>query len=160
MLVKDGQIIDPKTPVAKTQVLALNDAVASIKNKDEDARRLLLISENSSTDVKVKGKATVKKGDLIKMDSVVADSGETTPISGIVTGVNKGSVSVRLGRPYLISPGTTLLVNSGALVLRGDLIVSLTYEREKTGDIVQGLPKVEELLEASSSERLRYFGRI
>lgn len=147
LLVKDGQIIDPKTPVAKTQVLALNDAVASIKNKDEDARRLLLISENSSTDVKVKGKATVKKGDLIKMDSVVADSGETTPISGIVTGVNKGSVSVRLGRPYLISPGTTLLVNSGALVLRGDLIVSLTYEREKTGDIVQGLPKVEELLE-------------
>ena len=147
LLVKDGQVIDPKTPVAKTQVLALHDAVASIKNDEEEARRLLLISESSSTDVKVKGKATVKKGDLIKTDSIIAESGEITPISGVVTAVNKGSVSIRVGRPYLISPGTMLLVNAGSLVLRGDLIVSLTYEREKTGDIVQGLPKVEELLE-------------
>ena len=147
LLVKDGQVIEPKTPVAKTQVLALHDAVASIKKKEEEARRLLLISESSSTDVKVKGKATVKKGDLVKTDSEIADSGETAPISGIVTATGKGSVSIRVGRPYLISPGTMLLVNAGSLVLRGDLIVSLTYEREKTGDIVQGLPKVEELLE-------------
>ena len=147
LLVKDGQVIEPKTPVAKTQVLALHDAVASIKKEEEEARRLLLISESSSTDVKVKGKATVKKGDLIKTDSVIAESGETSPVSGIVTGTSKGSVSIRTGRPYLISPGTMLLVNAGSLVLRGDLIVSLTYEREKTGDIVQGLPKVEELLE-------------
>ena len=147
LLVKDGQVIEPKTPVAKTQVLALHDAVASIKKKEEEARRLLLISESSSTDVKIKGKATVKKGDLVKTDSEIADSGETAPISGIVTATGKGSVSIRVGRPYLISPGTMLLVNAGSLVLRGDLIVSLTYEREKTGDIVQGLPKVEELLE-------------
>ncbi len=147
LLVKDGQVIEPKTPVAKTQVLALHDAVASIKDKEEEARRLLLISESSSTDVKIKGKATVKKGELIKTDSEIADSGEKAPISGIVTGVSKGTVSIRVGRPYLISPGTMLLVNAGSLVLRGDLIVSLTYEREKTGDIVQGLPKVEELLE-------------
>ncbi len=147
LLVKDGQVIEPKTPVAKTQVLALHDAVASIKNEEEEARRLLLISESSSTDVKIKGKAKVKKGDLVKTDSEIADSGETAPISGIVTATGKGSVSIRVGRPYLISPGTMLLVNAGSLVLRGDLIVSLTYEREKTGDIVQGLPKVEELLE-------------
>jgi len=147
LLVKDGQVIEPKTPVAKTQVLALHDAVASIKKEEEEARRLLLISESSSTDVKVKGKATIKKGDLIRTDSVIAESGETAPVSGIVTSTAKGSVSIRTGRPYLISPGTMLLVNAGSLVLRGDLIVSLTYEREKTGDIVQGLPKVEELLE-------------
>ncbi len=147
LLVKDGQVIDPKTPVAKTQVLALHDAVASIKDSEGEARRLLLISDSSSSEVKVKGKATVKKGDLIRTDSIIADSGETTPVSGIVTGVSKGKVDIRVGRPYLISPGTMLLVNAGSLVLRGDLIVSLTYEREKTGDIVQGLPKVEELLE-------------
>jgi len=147
LLVKDGQVIDPKTPVAKTQVLALHDAVASIKDSEGEARRLLLISDSSSSEVKIKGKATVKKGDLIRTDSIIADSGETTPVSGIVTGVSKGKVDIRVGRPYLISPGTMLLVNAGSLVLRGDLIVSLTYEREKTGDIVQGLPKVEELLE-------------
>ena len=147
LLVKDGETIDPKTPVAKTQVLALNDAVASIKNEEEDARRLLLISESSETAVSVKGKAVVKKGDFVKADKVVAESGEVTPVSGIVTSVNKGEIVIRNGRPYLISPGTMLQIDSGALVLRGDLLATLVFEREKTGDIVQGLPKVEELLE-------------
>jgi DNA-directed RNA polymerase subunit beta' len=147
LLVKDGQVIEPKTPVAKTQLLAMHDAVASIKDGDEEARRLLLISEDSLTTVSVKGKAAVKKGDMVRSEQVLADSGETAPVSGIVTEVSKGKIAIRIGRPYLISPGTMLIVNSGALVLRGDLLVSLTYEREKTGDIVQGLPKVEELLE-------------
>ena len=147
LLVKDGQVIEPKTPVAKTQLLAMHDAVASIKDGDEEARRLLLISEDSLTTVSVKGKAAVKKGDMVRSEQVLADSGETAPVSGIVTEVSKGKIAIRIGRPYLISPGTMLIVNSGALVLRGDLLVSLTYERAKTGDIVQGLPKVEELLE-------------
>jgi DNA-directed RNA polymerase subunit beta' len=147
LLVKDGETIAPKTPVAKTQVLAIHDAVASIKSEDEDARRLLLISESSETTVSVKGKAVVKKGDFIKSDKVLAESGETSPVSGIVSSVNKGEISIRNGRPYLISPGTMLQIDSGSLVLRGDLLATLVFEREKTGDIVQGLPKVEELLE-------------
>ena len=148
LLVKDGETIDAKTPVAKTQVLAVNDAIASIKNNsDEDVRRLLLISKSSETNVTVSGKAVVKKGDFVKMDKVLAESGETTPVSGIVTAVNKGEITIRNGRPYLISPGTMLQIDSGALVLRGDLLATLVFEREKTGDIVQGLPKVEELLE-------------
>ena len=147
LLVKDGETIDPRTPVAKTQVLAVNDAVASIKNAEEDARRLLLISDSSSTTVSVKGTAVVKKGQFVKADKVLAESGETSPVSGLVTAVNKGKIQIRNGRPYLISPGTMLQIDSGALVLRGDLIATLVFEREKTGDIVQGLPKVEELLE-------------
>lgn len=147
LLVKDGETIDPRTPVAKTQVLVVNDAVASIKNAEEDARRLLLISDSSSTTVSVKGTAVVKKGQFVKADKVLAESGETSPVSGLVTAVNKGKIQIRNGRPYLISPGTMLQIDSGALVLRGDLIATLVFEREKTGDIVQGLPKVEELLE-------------
>ena len=148
LLVKDGETIEPRTPVAKTQVLAVNDAIASINKEDaEDARRLLLISDSSNTKVSVKGKSVVKKGDFVKTDKVLAESGETSPVSGIVTAVNKGEISIRNGRPYLISPGTMLQIDSGALVLRGDLLATLVFEREKTGDIVQGLPKVEELLE-------------
>ncbi len=147
LLVKDGETIDPRTPVAKTQVLAMNDAVASLKGDGEDVRRLLLISDSCETTVAVKGKAVIKKGDFVKADKVLAESGETSPVSGLVTAINKGEISIRNGRPYLISPGTMLQIDSGSLVLRGDLIATLVFEREKTGDIVQGLPKVEELLE-------------
>ena len=147
LLVKDGQVIDAKTPVAKTQVLAIEDGVASMKNTTEDARRLLLTSDTYETKIPVKGKAVVSKGDFVRMDNVIAESGERTEVSGQVIAVNKGEITIRTGRPYLISPGTMLQVESGALVLRGDNIATLVFERQKTGDIVQGLPRVEELLE-------------
>ena len=147
LLVKHGQIIAPKTPVAKTQVLAINDGIASIKTDKENARRLLLICESYETRVPIKGKPCVKEGDFIRLDSVVADSGETSNVSGKVVKVSKNEIIVRNGRPYLISPGTMLQVDFGALVLRGDMVATLVFERQKTGDIVQGLPRVEELLE-------------
>ena len=147
LLVKDGQTIDPKTPVAKTQVLAINKGVASIKEISEDARRLLLTSSTYETQAAVDGKAVVKKGDFVKPDQLLAESGERSTVSGQVIAINKGKITIRVGRPYLISPGTMLQVDTGALVLRGDNIATLVFERQKTGDIVQGLPRVEELLE-------------
>lgn len=147
LLVKHGQIIKAKTPVAKTQVLAINDSVASIKHHKEDARRLLLICENYETKLPIKTKSCVKEGDFVKLDSIISDSGEKSIVSGKVVKVASKEIVVRTGRPYLISPGTMLQVDSSALVLRGDMLATLVFERQKTGDIVQGLPRVEELLE-------------
>lgn len=147
LLVKHGQIIEPKTPVAKTQVLAINDGAASIKKHSEDARRLLLICENYETKLPIKTKACVKEGDFVRLDSIITSSGEKSTVSGKVVSVSDKQVVIRTGRPYLISPGTMLQVDAGALVLRGDMLATLVFERQKTGDIVQGLPRVEELLE-------------
>lgn len=147
LLVKHGQIISAKTPVAKTQVLAINDGIASIKSKKEEARRLLLICDSYETKLPIKGKASVKVGDFVRLDSIVSDAGEQSTVSGQVLRVSKSEVVVRTGRPYLISPGTMLQVDTSALVLRGDMLATLVFERQKTGDIVQGLPRVEELLE-------------
>lgn len=147
LLVKHGQTIKPKTPVAKTQVLAIHDSIASIKQSKEDARRLLLICDSYETKLPIKAKASVKVGDFIRLDSLISENGETSNVSGKVVNVSKTDITVRTGRPYLISPGTMLQVDSGALVLRGDMLATLVFERQKTGDIVQGLPRVEELLE-------------
>lgn len=147
LLVKDGQIIEPKTPVTKTQVLAINDSIASINSKDNELRRLLLVSDNYEETIKTTDKPTVKEGDYITLDSKVSKN-ETSPYSGKVVKVDAKSVTVRLGRPHLISPGALLQVDNSALILRGDLLATLVFERQKTGDIVQGLPRVEELLEA------------
>jgi DNA-directed RNA polymerase subunit beta' len=65
-----------------------------------------------------------------------------------VVQVEGTDVVIRKGRPYLISANTQLQSEDGALVQRGDLLATLIFERQKTGDIVQGLPRVEELLEA------------
>jgi len=147
LLVNNGDIIEPKTPVAKTQVLAINDGLASLKNETENARRLLLQSADYEVKVPLKGKATVKKGDFVRLDAKLSDADDMSPVSGKIVSVSAKEAVIRQGRPYLISPGTMLQVDSGALVLRGDMLATLIYERQKTGDIVQGLPRVEELLE-------------
>jgi len=149
LLVESGQTIEPKTPVAKTQVLARNAAKVSLGSAEkEEMRRLLLISPESKETIKLKAKPIVKEGDLISLDQVISDSGEKAQIAGKVFEVNKNEIVIHKSRPYLISAGAQLQVVNDGLVQRGDFLATLVFERMKTGDIVQGLPRVEELLEA------------
>jgi len=149
LLVESGQVIDPKTPVAKTQVLARNAAKVSLSSDEKaETRRLLLISPESKETIKLKTKPIVKEGTLISLDQVISDSGEIATISGKVFEINKNEIVIHKARPYLISAGAQLQVVNDGLVQRGDFLATLVFERMKTGDIVQGLPRVEELLEA------------
>ncbi|MBZ0185185.1 MAG: DNA-directed RNA polymerase subunit beta'', partial [Candidatus Obscuribacterales bacterium] len=143
--VEDGDIIDARTPVATAQVLTRSDARVQLSKTDE--RRLLLITEEQQEHQPIKGAASVKEGDLVRTEDKLSKSSKSE-YTGQVVGVDKDQVVIRKGRPYLISSNTQLQSEDGALVQRGDLLATLIFERQKTGDIVQGLPRVEELLEA------------
>lgn len=143
--VQEGDIVEPKAAVATTQVLTKTSARVQLSKSDE--RRILLITEEQQVPHQAKGALTVKEGDLVKNGDPLSKSTPSTH-SGQVVSAESGEVTVRKGRPYLISSGTQLQSEDGALVQRGDLLATLIFERQKTGDIVQGLPRVEELLEA------------
>ena len=70
-----------------------------------------MTSESYERKVKISGKATVKKGDFVKFEQELSDKGDKASTSGQVIAVNKGEVVIRKGRPYLVSPGTMLLVD-------------------------------------------------
>ena len=79
LLVENGQIIEPRTPVTKTQVLSIDDSTASIKQSAyTDVRRLLLVSAKNEQIVLLECKATVKVCDLFQLDDVVVVSSENT----------------------------------------------------------------------------------
>jgi DNA-directed RNA polymerase subunit beta' len=143
--VKHGDMIPPKSPVATTQVLTKSQARVQLSKSDE--RRILLITEEQQIHHKVKGSIIVKEGDLVKNADPLTKSVLATH-SGQIVKIDGTDVVIRKGRPYLISGNTQLQSEDGALVQRGDLLATLIFERQKTGDIVQGLPRVEELLEA------------
>ncbi|HEY9785496.1 MAG TPA: DNA-directed RNA polymerase subunit beta'' [Candidatus Obscuribacterales bacterium] len=143
--VQHGDIVEAHAPVATTQVLTKTAARVQLSKSDE--RRILLITEEQQVVHKTKGAVSVKEGDLVKQADPIAKS-STSTVSGQVVKVEGSDVVVRKGRPYLISASTQLQSEDGALVQRGDLLATLIFERQKTGDIVQGLPRVEELLEA------------
>lgn len=149
LLVESGKYIEPKTPISKTQVLVRNQAKVSLKEETDgkESRRIFLITPDSYETMTLKTEPIVKENDLISIDQIVSESGEKSALSGKVVDIKGKTLTIHIARPYLISLGTQLQAENEGLVQRGDLLATLVFERQKTGDIVQGLPRVEELLE-------------
>jgi DNA-directed RNA polymerase subunit beta' len=148
-LVTDGQQIAPGAVVARTEIRCKHPGeVRGIREGEELVRRVLVIRDLDRITVDTNGQtASIKLGDLIVAGSEIAP-GIPTPESGQVLDIGQDGIVLRLARPYRVSPGAILHIDNGDLVQRGDNLVLLVFERAKTGDIIQGLPRIEELLEA------------
>ena len=148
ILVEDGQEIPPGEIVARTEIQCREAGeVRGIREGGEAIRRVLVARDADLTIVPITGKAQVEEGDLVVANSPLTKK-VVAPESGQVIAVKKDAIVLRNARPYRVSSGAVLHVDNGSLVQRGDNLVLLIYERTKTGDIIQGLPRIEELLEA------------
>jgi DNA-directed RNA polymerase subunit beta' len=149
LLIEDGQQIPPGAVVARTEIKAKEPGeVRGIRKGAESIRRILVVRDSDLLAVPTSSKSLVSVGDLVVADSKLAE-GVTTPESGQVVAVESESqIILRVARPYRVSTGAVLHIDDGDLVQRGDNLVLLVFERAKTGDIIQGLPRIEELLEA------------
>lgn len=149
ILVEDNQLVSPNTVIAQTEILSnSNGIIDHIDNINLYNRRLLLVTDIDQKiftvprdQVKVSVNDWICEGDEIA-DSILSLS------SGKIISINDTQVVMRIGRPYLVSNGAILHVNNDNLVQRGENLATLIFERPKTGDIVQGLPRIEEILEA------------
>nr|YP_010181273.1 RNA polymerase beta'' subunit [Ophiorrhiza densa]QVD42836.1 RNA polymerase beta'' subunit [Ophiorrhiza densa] len=74
--------------------------------------------------------------------------------SGQVIFVQVDSVVIRSAKPYLATPGATVHGHYGAILYEGDILVTFIYEKSRSGDITQGLPKVEQVLEVRSIDSI------
>ncbi|MGQ9871251.1 DNA-directed RNA polymerase subunit beta' [Leptodesmis sp.] len=149
IMVKDGDQIAPGSVVALTEIQCKESGeVQGIREGAEAIRRVLVVRDADLITVSTQGQTpTVKVGELLVAGSTIAP-GITLEESGQVVAIADGQVVLRLARPYRVSPGAVLHIDDGDLVQRGDNLVLLVFERTKTGDIIQGLPRIEELLEA------------
>lgn len=149
LLVEDGDEIAPGAVVARTEIQCKEAGeVRGIREGAEAIRRVLVVREADLITLPCPdSKPQVKVGDLVVATDTIAP-GVTEGESGQVVQVNDDSVTLRLARPYRVSAGAVLQIDHGDLVQRGDNLVLLVFERAKTGDIIQGLPRIEELLEA------------
>ena len=147
--VEDGQSIKAGDVVATTQILCKQEGVAQMPEatESEPVRRLIVERAEDTVTISTSGKPVVTVGQRIVDGDLLAD-GQPADCCGEVERVDAKAVTLRLGRPYMISPDSVLHVRDGDLVQRGDGLALLVFERQKTGDIVQGLPRIEELLEA------------
>lgn len=147
--VKNGEKITAGTVVAQTKLLCkTNGQVKHICTNNKSTKSILILTDSNQSTINVSHKTPqVSQGDLIRYGDQIAE-GITSPDSGQIIALNRNEITIRSGRPYLISSGAILQVNHSDLIQNGDTLAILVFERSKTGDIVQGLPRIEEILEA------------
>lgn len=162
LLVKDGDEIEKGAVVTRTEIMCKEDGIIQgIRSGSDVVRRCLVVRDIDQMTIELPEgvKPTVKLGQLLVEGIEIAEginlseSGQVIALGDKIVGqgtipVTGNQITLRRGRPYRVSPGAILHVKDGDLVQRGDNLVLLVFERAKTGDIIQGLPRIEELLEA------------
>lgn len=85
--------------------------------------------------------AVIRWGEEIK-------KGLASTRSGQVIKQTESTITLRLGTPILSSAGGIIHVSDRDLVAKNQLLITLKSRRLQTEDIVQGIPKIEQLFEA------------
>ena len=94
----------------------------------------------------------ISVGKLIRYGEQIA-SNLATSQSGQVIQVDNNKIIVRKAQSILFSSKGVFYVHHGDFVEKNSPLLTLLYQRLKTGDIVQGIPKIEQLFEARSTEK-------
>ncbi len=154
LLVEEGQMITPRSVIARTEIQAKQAGIVQgLRHGGEAVRRLLLVTEEDQVRIPFSGAAKVDVNAMVRNGDEVA-GGVVCSESGQVLAIENGEIILRMARPYLMSIAAILQVGDGDLVQRGDSLGLLVFERAKTGDIIQGLPRIEELLEARKPKEM------
>nr|WP_013325241.1 DNA-directed RNA polymerase subunit beta' [Gloeothece verrucosa]ADN17203.1 DNA-directed RNA polymerase, beta'' subunit [Gloeothece verrucosa PCC 7822] len=152
VLVQDGDEIPTGAVVARTEIQCKEAGqVRGIKSGIEAIRRILIVRDSDLKQVTVPSKPSVSFNDLVVAGTEIASDYQIEESGQVISIEKKESeyeITLRIARPYRVSAGAILHIDDGDLVQRGDNLVLLVFERAKTGDIIQGLPRIEELLEA------------
>ena len=93
----------------------------------------------------------VTVGQLLRAGQEIA-SRLGTPITGQVIGVGKGEVTLRRAESILAYAKARFYADVGDWIQGNTPIVALPYRQLLAGDIVQGIPKIEQLFEASKKK--------
>nr|WVD55980.1 RNA polymerase beta'' subunit [Tetradesmus bajacalifornicus] len=76
---------------------------------------------------------------------------------GQIVHISFGKVTLRCGQPFLVSPKGILHLTNTPYIQKNIPILTLAYQTVQSGDIVQGIPKVEQLFEARTTIQGRLF---
>ena len=147
--VNNGEEITAGTLIAKTSLVSKsNGQVEKVTHSGQSEKKILILRETDQETINLNGHTPqVSVGDLVRYGDQIA-ANIVAKESGQIVNVDKDKIKIRFAHPYLVSSGAILQTKNNDLVQIGDILAILVFERSKTGDIVQGLPRIEEILEA------------
>nr|QWK42077.1 RNA polymerase beta'' subunit [Pseudochorda nagaii] len=150
LIVEEKQFVDPYTILGSFDTLfPFDNFVHSIKIKRNSIKSNVLLTTKSdyqeifldSFTHNYKQNQFLKVNKLFNNNALIKNSGLMHEVAG-----NK--IVLHLGQPYFFSKGALIRKIPGDYIKKQENFGQLVYERLKTGDIVQGLPKIDNILEA------------
>lgn len=95
-------------------------------------------------------------GGFVNYGSAVSNKAAMN-VSGQIIHFNDCLLTLRKGQCFLVSPGGMVHMGHEQFVQKNQPILTLPFQTFKTGDIVQGIPKVEQYLEARTTQSGRFY---
>ena len=142
LIAQNGQFINSFSTLGYIETIASESLdIIKIKTRVEKNKRLLCIREKDCTIVPKSKFSSYKIDDFI--NNVPALN-----LRGKIISELKDEIIIQNGRPYFFPKNAKIFCQNGDLIEKDQNIGELSFEKEITGDIVQGLPRVEEILEA------------
>nr|UIX52540.1 RNA polymerase beta'' subunit [Cymbidium dayanum] len=96
----------------------------------------------------------ISLGQFLFENACLLKYGSRIKKSGQIFIVHVDSLVIRSSKPYLVTPGATVHGHYGEIFSEGDTLITFIYEKSRSGDITQGLPKVEQILEVRSIDSI------
>ena len=90
-------------------------------------------------------------GQLVCYGQEITDK-TATNVPGQVLQITNNTITLRRGQPVMFPSKSTLHVHHQNLINKQTTLLTILYQRLKTGDIVQGIPKIEQLFEARQTK--------
>jgi DNA-directed RNA polymerase subunit beta' len=153
LLFQDSREVSPQTPMAVIRERSPYQGEFHCASKGpKGLETALFLTDEEEVicklpEVQGLGHWTMEIGDLLEPGQEMAP-GWHSQWSGQIVQMTDELIHIRLAQPYRVSSQTQIHVQHGDLIRARHNLFTLIYEKLKTGDIVQGLPKIEEILEA------------
>ena len=105
----------------------------------------------------INNKKNLNKNKQVQIGNVLRSGTEIFPeiassIGGLILTKEFNQLTIRLGVPFLASARGIIHFFQNDLIQKNDLLVTLKSRRLQTEDIVQGIPKIEQLFEARETQ--------
>ena len=127
------------------------ELVLNIKNKGEEISSLILTTNDTYT-IPINGLARkVEIGDFIYAGFPITTT-ETVQATGQVIQINKNYIKVQFIENSLVASNSRFFCKNNQFIEKTNQIFTQSYPRLQMGDIVQGIPKIEEFFEARQTK--------
>lgn len=156
ILYKKTKIIKlSKNTLNRTKIFKLkknmlkHEKTYKVNRKIKLNNKILINKENKEKFLKVKIKSS-KLGQFLFSGKKLEKKKQNKHNAQIIQ-KTQNTILIRKANTYLSYQNSKINIKNNDLIKKGNIIFQSLYEKQKTEDIVQGLPKIEELLEAKKN---------